>query len=199
MQKNTITPAFTCLPEDPQMRRPWQANLNLFFSLPFCANIFYRRLKGKKEEIIRRKRKENLPEMKNCNPAFVEILQAQSAAPPPWSRPLCFPAKGLESCWKTFSAVLRLTSDRAPWCPNLGEFKWQAWLYKWGIFFYNRTAWLLHDRGAKEEESKFSSNPQWCHWPVRRLWPTPVNPCKSDASNLWCWLEHHTFKFRKQP
>lgn len=137
--------------------------------------------------------------MKNSNPAFVKILQTQSAAPPPWSRPLCFPPKRLEKCWKTFSAVLRLTSDRAPWCPNLGGFKWQAWLSKWGILSYNRTAWLLHGRGAKEEESKFSSNPQWCHWPVTRLWPTPVNPCKSDASNLWRWLEYHTFKFRKQP
>lgn len=67
-----------------------------------------------------------------------------------------------------------------------------------GILCYNRTAWLLHRRGGKEEESKFPSNPQWCHWPVRRLWPTPVNPCKSDASNLCRWLDYHTFKFRKQ-
>lgn len=42
---------------------------------------------------------------------------------------------------------------------------------------------------GKEEESKFPSNPQWCHWPVGRWWPSPVNPCKSDASNLRRWLD----------
>lgn len=118
------------------------------------------------------------------------------SCPSPLIQASVFLGEGVE---KHCPAVLRMTSDRAPWCPNLGEFKWQAWLSESWTLFYNRTAWLLPGRGAKAEESKFPSKPQWCHWPVRRLWPTPVNPCKSDASNLPFWLEYHTFNFRRHP
>lgn len=48
-----------------------------------------------------------------------------------------------------------MTSDRAPRCPDLGEFQWQAWFAESRTLFYNRTAWLQPGSGAKAEESKF--------------------------------------------
>lgn len=134
--------------------------------------------------------------MKNSNLAFVKNPSSPVNCPSPLIQASVFPGKGVE---KHCPAVLRKTSDRAPWCPNLGEFKWQAWLSESWTLFYNRTAWLLPGRGAKAEESKFPSHPQWCHWPVRRLWPIPGNACKSDVSSLLSWLEYHTFTLWRHP
>lgn len=97
------------------------------------------------------------------NENFQSCLCKNPASPVSCPSPLIqasvFPGEGVE---KHCPAALRTTSDRARWCPNVGEFKWQAWLSESWTLFYNRTAWLQPGRGAKAEESKFPSIPQWC-------------------------------------
>lgn len=133
--------------------------------------------------------------MKNSNLAFVKIPQAQRAAPPPWSRPLCFQAKGLKNIvllyWEWHLTELHGVLTWVNLNDKLG------FLSPGPSFTIEQLDCCLVE--GQKEESKFPSNPQWCHWPVGRLWPTPVNPCKSDASNLPFWLEYHTFNFRRHP
>lgn len=70
-------------------------------------------------------------------------------------------------------------------------------------FISNRALFTIeqHDyfmERKKRKNQSFPSDP-WGHpWPVTRLRPSLVNPCKSDGSNLQRRCLRHTFKFRDQ-
>lgn len=135
MQKNTnIIPRLNCLQGDPQMKESSQSIW--VFSLPFCGNIFYMGSTGEKKKEKKKKKKKKQRKIK---PALNEKFQSCLCQNPPSSNQLPLPLdpglcvslqRGEKAVEKHSPAVWRLTSDRAPWCPNLGEFKWQASLYK---------------------------------------------------------------------
>lgn len=90
----------------------WRSLYNLiFFFTSLLWKYLWHRLKGKKEKNNNNKRKKKQRKRK---PALNEKFQSCFCRNPPSTSPLplplypglCFPAKGLESCWKTFSCCI---------------------------------------------------------------------------------------------
>lgn len=129
-----------------------------FCTLPLWRHPFTHGLKGRgggKKRRRKCKEKENLPEMKNSNLAFVKIPQAQWAAPPHWSRPLCFQARG----WKPLSCCI----ENDFW--QSSTVSWLGWISMTSLVSESRPSFTIEQldcclvAGQKQKNQSFFQSP----------------------------------------